>query len=298
LGGSAFSVSIPSRYLGPNARPPTPQAWFNFSTDLSFGTSWPQDYHPYTLFAGTRSSSSAADLDLMRKTGEGTTWLAYVNAQDLPIHRGFDNAYNLAYQAAWDTTSFCVFNLATNKVWRVAGYMQWIPRKTSADSCIRVQRDWLLSPSPLWDGLYIDECYRDYPAFKESALPASFDCDGDGQADTVAKLEAQWHEWRPYLTAGLRTAAGSSKILIANTAGPLSDPALNGITIERVGEVGKTTVSQAITAFVDQRSVGRQPFYGVVWPVTAANVPAALQVVRTVGGVYFGVTSGDPHNLP
>ena len=60
-----------------------------------------------------------------------------------------------------------------------------------------------------------------------------FDIDGDGVPDTFQKLDAQWGAWRGYVMRGLREALGPTRILVANSGVPtMSDPSLNGITIE------------------------------------------------------------------
>lgn len=62
---------------------------------------------------------------------------------------------------------------------------------------------------------------------------SNFAIESSSANSSLADLQAQYAAWRPYYTAKLRAAMGTSKILIANAPAPsVADPALNGITIE------------------------------------------------------------------
>lgn len=76
--------------------------------------------------------------------------------------------------------------------------------------------------------------------FDANLTAARFDCDGDGgKPDTVQDLQTraqfQWKlkGWRPYLIQGLRKAFGDELLIyqIANSAGAMPLPGLNGVTI-------------------------------------------------------------------
>ena len=47
-----------------------------------------------------------------------------------------------------------------------------------------------------------------------------FDVDGDGEADTLATILAQWEAFRPYLFLKLREVVGPHGILLANSGLP------------------------------------------------------------------------------
>jgi hypothetical protein len=87
-----------------------------------------------------------------------------------------------------------------------------------------------------FDGLYVDMLTDTYWMADDPMINpmsgrnvTSFDCDGDGQPNTLKDLQTQWKGWRPYFIAKLRAALGADKLLIGNTAGPMSLPGLNGL---------------------------------------------------------------------
>ena len=47
----------------------------------------------------------------------------------------------------------------------------------------------------------------------------------------LAQVQTQWKGWRPYFVKLLRDVFGEDGLLIANTAGPMSLPGLNGVTV-------------------------------------------------------------------
>jgi len=51
----------------------------------------------------------------------------------------------------------------------------------------------------------------------------SYDCDGDGVADSGADVAGQYYAWGPAFVALMRQRLGEKAILLANSAGSLSD---------------------------------------------------------------------------
>ncbi len=287
-------VGREERTVWPKVRPPTPQAFFILQfADLNTQKFYQGWFDPYTLIACS-IQSSATDFANFHNVGPaGVTFLGVVSGQSLPIYKGFSNPYNDGLTAAWDSSKFCIVELDSAKVMRVAGDVQWCPRQASVDSLIRVVADSAYG-KVAWDGMYLDECTKDYPSYKETILGSTnFDCDGDGVADSKAKLRAQWHTWQPYLTTRLRAISGS-KVLIGNSAGALGDPSLNGITIEDVGGGGSFLDSTAaIAALSAQKAVSRLPFVGGVFARNQAEVLSCLTVVHRIPGVYYWIHSDD-----
>jgi hypothetical protein len=71
------------------------------------------------------------------------------------------------------------------------------------------------------------------PGRRPSGCESFFSSDSSGKNATPAALQAQYAAWRPYYTASLRKVLPPQSIIIANAgAGFISDPSLNGITVE------------------------------------------------------------------
>jgi hypothetical protein len=54
----------------------------------------------------------------------------------------------------------------------------------------------------------------------EDTTAGHFDVDGDGKANTLATILAQWQTFRPYMFLKLREVVGPDGILIANSGIP------------------------------------------------------------------------------
>jgi hypothetical protein len=115
-----------------------------------------------------------------------------------------------------------------------------------------------------FDGVYIDELFAQSPGehylFKYPP-GTEFDADGDGKPDSLAAIKAQNDRYRPAFTARLRAALGPGAILIANTAGGIADPALNGLTIEDQ----EGSQEKLVGWFEAQAAVAHAPPLGVLW---------------------------------
>jgi hypothetical protein len=111
---------------------------------------------------------------------------------------------------------------------------------------------------------------------KNAKLSAmQFDCNGDDVPDTLLDLQTQWKGWRPYLVEQLRATLGGDKILIANTAGPMSLPGLNGVTIEM--EWCGNDMDACLEAIRSSRAVAEHPPVDVFWLTQAKQVPPPIQ---------------------
>ena len=132
-----------------------------------------------------------------------------------------------------------------------------------------------------FDGWYLDN--RLSPAlFARSAVDAQFGNTTAGSAvragwaTTASDAVAMYSSWGGALTSGLRAALGPDAVLIGNSGGALSDPALNGLTLEM-----EACVRQNCTdAVLAQRAVGHKPDVGVFWLTHAEAMPPAEQCQR------------------
>ena len=114
-----------------------------------------------------------------------------------------------------------------------------------------------------------------------------FDCDGDGIADSIGKVEAQYAQYRPVFTQRLRQELGTAKILVGNAGGPLGDPSLHGITLEGVGV--RFTVEQARGYLAEQEGLGFAPFTAVLWATTDPSRVPSRELAAEFHGAHFGV---------
>ena len=127
-----------------------------------------------------------------------------------------------------------------------------------------------------FDGLYLDNRIN-AELFAGGARAASFDRGAAvSWATTKADAIAMYTAWAPALSSGLRRALGPDAIIIGNSAGALSDPALNGITLEMEACASRNCTDAALA----QAAVGAEPSVGVFWLTHAEAMPAKEQCER------------------
>eukprot|EP01048_Picozoa_sp_COSAG05_P008888 COSAG05_NODE_700_length_7863_cov_8.211618_2_plen_287_part_00 len=135
----------------------------------------------------------------------------------------------------------------------------WVPAEDSIAAMVRFHKEVTMVGM---DGLYIDDfkdsfyepwaeyvekisappqhmqrCSHEHTPSSSTGQPPNcssfFATDSSGCNTTLAALQAQFSSWRPVYTASLRRALGRDALLVANAPAPaVSDPSLNGITIE------------------------------------------------------------------
>ena len=271
-----------------------PQAFFTLhGTDIR-GDRWPTDYTGFSLFV-CDPSLSAADLARVRTDIPGARLLAYTNVADIPIDQYAGNPYHDALTAAFDST-LCVIDLTHDRIVRLQGYNgtpgsgqpAFVLGPESVEVLVAFHRDVTMDRN--WDGMYLDQCTEAFPPWRRALLLSqtlSFDGDGDGVADRIEDLEAQYAEYRPRFTQRLREELGDARILVGNAGGPLADPSLSGLTLEGVGD--RFTIAQARGYLAQQEAVGRSPFTAVLWATTNVSRAPSWQLSAEFDGVYYGV---------
>eukprot|EP00040_Diaphanoeca_grandis_P013656 m.69024 g.69024 ORF g.69024 m.69024 type:complete len:375 (+) comp24034_c0_seq1:111-1235(+) len=80
-----------------------------------------------------------------------------------------------------------------------------------------------------FDGIYLDGYIQ--PS-KREFHDSGYDYDGDGVAETAEEQAALYFAWAPAFVAMMRQALGEKAIILANSAGAVSDTSLSGLTIE------------------------------------------------------------------
>lgn len=308
LGLFAFSVagclSPAQRYpLGPQVPGPdpdpapdsvaAPEAYFTLHGSDVRGEGWPEDFARFSLFV-CDPSLPPETIAQIRADLPGVVLLAYSNVQDVPLGFYPGNPYYAALDAAFDS-SLCLSDLQNGGVVRVQGYTgvpgsgmpQYVLRDASIEVLAAFHRDVTMAKD--WDGMYLDQCNAAYPNWRVDAVldqTASFDADGDGAADRIEDVAAQYAANRPLYTQRLREEVGDAVILVANSGGALGDPALHGITLEGVGD--RFTVEQARGHFAGQEAVSRTPFTAVLWATTPASDAPSRALAGEIPGAYWG----------
>jgi len=131
-----------------------------------------------------------------------------------------------------------------------------------------------------FDGVYLDGTLNAlmFANGIASALSkVSFDSDGDGLPNTVAQLIDQYVAWSPYFMASLRTRLGNSAIIVGNSAGSLSSPSLNGLTVEMESCLD---LPSCMNALEGQQAVGVSPALSVLWLTHSESLPPQQQCAR------------------
>jgi hypothetical protein len=103
---------------------------------------------------------------------------------------------------------------------------------------------------------------------------SSFDHGGHvSWATSKADAIAMYTAWAPVLSFRLRAVLGPDAIIIGNSAGALSDPSLNGLTLEMEACASRNCTDAALA----QAEVGTKPNVGVFWLTHAESMPAKQQ---------------------
>jgi hypothetical protein len=188
---------------------------------------------------------------------------------------------------------YCITDLNTGEIVRIYGHgtpnatPSFIVHQQTADALVEFHR--VVTMAVPWDGFYIDQCNKAFPNHRKMTLLSitdRFDIDNNNIKDSMALLDTRYAQWRPYFTAKMRATFPNKRIL-ANSGGQLDDPALNGITLEGVGD--RFTVSQARTYVLSQKAVSTQPFLGILWKTTEESEQGTQLLSDELLGVYYGV---------
>eukprot|EP00295_Goniomonas_pacifica_P046131 CAMPEP_0175911126 /NCGR_PEP_ID=MMETSP0108-20121206/8031_1 /TAXON_ID=195067 ORGANISM="Goniomonas pacifica, Strain CCMP1869" /NCGR_SAMPLE_ID=MMETSP0108 /ASSEMBLY_ACC=CAM_ASM_000204 /LENGTH=346 /DNA_ID=CAMNT_0017233359 /DNA_START=1 /DNA_END=1041 /DNA_ORIENTATION=- len=130
-----------------------------------------------------------------------------------------------------------------------------------------------------FDGVYLDGYVSPDKAKYSWPSDEKMDWDGDGQPDTPEQVTQQHFAWAPTFVSRLRDIIGTSSIIIANSAGALSDPNLDGLTIEMESCLDSKSCD---TAIMGQRAASRgggSPL-SIMWLTHSETMPPAEQCKR------------------
>jgi hypothetical protein len=118
------------------------------------------------------------------------------------------------------------------------------------------------------------------------AITCEYDFDGDGVPELDTERATEYWAWRSAFVAMIRKILGPQAVVLANSAGAVSDPSLSGLTIEMEsctgGEVG---IKNCASALNGQRAAsvaaGREPL-SVLWMTHSGSMDAAEQCAKVV----------------
>jgi hypothetical protein len=263
------------------------RAYFLLQASHLRSAQWPAEFTSYDVFVC--NPSLTADLITQIRTDiPGAMVLAYTDVQDIAIQLYPGNPYFDQLTAAFPEAQ-ALHDLDTHTIIELSPPQpSWIVNTVSADALVAFHRD--VTMQLPWDGMYVDESTQAFPQWKLDNLTQNtpnFDIDGDGVADTVQKLSTTYAASRPYFTAQLRAVLGPTAVVVGNAGGPLVDPSLNGITLERVGV--RYTVADAQGYVAAEHAVATWPKLSVAWIIDAAVEAAdAATLAASEPGVIVG----------
>jgi hypothetical protein len=126
----------------------------------------------------------------------------------------------------------------------------------------------------------------------------TYDIDGDGIPDPSNVISSSYFGWGPAFVAMMRSKLGSSAIMLANSAGSLSDPSLNGLTIEMEACRGGGGGAKCANALNSQKMVtalsSEKDPVSVLWLTHSNSIPVAEQckLLRVLQKEYPWVQAG------
>jgi hypothetical protein len=194
-------------------------AWFRVDFDTLKDPAWPSQWLNYSLLVCTPRFSEA-QLRQIKRDVPGAKLLAYFDTQFAMIDKGCASSGNSEYYQAvnrYFKPEWAITDLRTglpvclqpHKGWAETRPAGFVVTPQSADAMARYHREVTFGNASSWDGLYLDDSqtvYNEVFAQIITAQTSLFDIDGDGKADNVSDINAQYMAYRPYFFAKLRCA--------------------------------------------------------------------------------------------
>ena len=154
-----------------------------------------------------------------------TTYRCYDDLRDNPFVAALNAAFppELAVRRLSPANGSCPYELVESYP-GLASYL-WAERSTEVLHTFLSA--WLDKVG--FDGIYLDGYVQ--PS-KKAFAETGFDYDGDGLPETAEQAAALYFAWAPAFVARMRASLGADALILANSAGALSDSNLSGLTIE------------------------------------------------------------------
>ena len=152
-----------------------------------------------------------------------TTYRCYDDLADNP----FVAALNAVFPPELAVRRLTPANKSYELVEAYPGLAAYLWTERSTEVLHRFLSAWLQRVG--FDGIYLDG----YVQPSKKAFPETgFDYDGDGVPETPAQAAALYFAWAPAFVSRMRASLGPDALILANSAGAVSDPNLSGLTIE------------------------------------------------------------------
>jgi hypothetical protein len=304
---------------------PMQHAYFKLARSDLANSSWPTGFTQYSLFVANPGMTEA-QLHKVRATVPGGKLLAYSDQSWAYVGKGCSESNGVFakkyFQPHWAVTDLhtglpvCPFGASPTpldpspKITPVAAA---VLMRESADALVRYHTEVTLAVS--YDGLYLHDYEEVFPATWAANIVnftnKSFDCNGDGQPDTLETLQAQYAAWKPYYAAQLRKALGQ-KMMLANTGSPsVSDAALDGQSIEfewftkARGGLRACSAEHFGQHALSAAQGGGRTAMSVMWLTDAKGIPAETQcqqlcmLQQSIGrGYWLASTAAISHGQP
>jgi hypothetical protein len=298
LPGDRLSTKLPHSLAGG-------KAYYILFADDILNTSFPEGFTEYELFVVQPQNVTPALIEKVHTAIPGSKLLAYWDFMDIPIASGCSTGHVMGdrpgrncstypqYQCGPGTWSNAIAKSSFHPSYAVN---QLLPNSTETVVClypglafyvpfpesIKAMVQLMVSQLSSFDGIYLDgTCnafvFEQARATELASLNITFDCNGDGKADTISELVAQFAAYAPVFVSELRAALGDSYVLIGNSAGSLSDSHLNGITVEMES---CTDLEACTDAIVGQSAVAMEPQVSVLWLTHSEAMPPNQQCSR------------------
>jgi len=272
-----------------------------FEDDIT-SSAWPKGFQDYQLFVTGPQNITKQLIQKVKADVPGSLLVAYWDFRDVPLKTGCSTGHVMGDRLGRNcTTSYkcgdgpwslgiqSIFpkewalnelhpNGTSSVICTYPGLAGYIPFQKSVDAIVKFMADFF-SEVP-FDGVYLDGTLRGdlYSKLVASDLKGkTFDCDGDGIPNTIDDAIIQEQAWAPYFMSALRKALGNNRIIIGNSAGAISDSALNGITIEMES---CTNDLQCHNALLGQKGVSVDPSVGILWLTHSEAMPPAQQCAK------------------
>jgi len=255
-------------------------------------------YEEFSVFIVQPQNITSGLVQKIKKT-TGATVLAYWDSIHIPIKVGCSTGHVMGDRPGrncptsypcgagnYSTTINYIFppNYALNMInsngtnsiiCDYPGLATYIPSQDSANIIANFLSDVILDTQ--MDGIYLDNSV-DVQLLEATFVPLlekiDFDCDGDGKKNTIKEFLMQYQAWAPSVAFQLREKLGPNAIILGNSAGSLSNPVFNGITLEMESCLDTKVCTDAL---LGQYSVHPNGALSILWLTHSEVMPPAEQ---------------------
>lgn len=204
-----------------------------------------------------------------------------------PFLSGLQHAFPTRL-AVHDVTNGSVPGVCVQSYWGLAKYV-W--NAEGAQILAQFLGEWIVAHG--FDGIYLDgyvepdrvdfhECHLKEEGCQSFIKPGHvYDIDGDGRPETPSEIYGSYFAWGPAFLAMMRRRLGRDAIILANSAGSLSDASLSGVTIEMEActakHGGARKCSDALHGQHTATAAAGGTPVSVLWLTHSNSMPAAQQ---------------------